>query len=72
MVDLQAIALVILPLGAYLQGGRRGPDPLEAKKKKMKKSMWTLPFCLLIHRPLLCRIVNLKEISEKLRNVYQN
>ena len=33
--------------------------------------MWTLPFCLLMHRPLLCRIFNIKEMSEKLRNVYQ-
>ena len=34
--------------------------------------MWTLSFCLLMHRPLLCMIVNLKEMSEKLLNVLSN
>ena len=29
--------------------------------------MWSLPLCMLMHRPLLCRFANLKEISEKLK-----
>ena len=36
--------------------------------------MWSLPLCMLMHRPLLCRVVNHKEIglSEKLKKCTSN
>ena len=34
--------------------------------------MWNLPLRMLMHRPLLCRIANHKEISEKLKKCISN
>ena len=34
--------------------------------------MWSLPFCMLMHRPLLCRVANHKEIYEKLKKCIAN
>ena len=34
--------------------------------------MWNLPLCMLMHRPLLCRVTNHKEISGKLKKCISN
>ena len=34
--------------------------------------MWSLPLCILMHRPLLCRIAKHREISEKLKKCISN